>query len=66
MRVIQDHSQPLRLSQRANILYVGRVLHPSLSKITVTSNLMQFQLRDVSISIVKNIFRDRTGIAACY
>ena len=66
MRVIQDHSQPLRLSQRANILYVGRDLHLSLSKITVTSNLMQFQLRDVSISIVKNIFRDRTGIAACY
>ena len=66
MRVIQDHSQPLRLSQRANILYVGRVLHPSLSKITVTSNLMQVQLRDVSISIVKNIFHDRTVIAACY
>ena len=66
MRVIQDHSQPLRLSQRANILYVGRDLHLSLSKITVTSNLMQVQLGDVSISIVKNIFRDRTGIAACY
>ena len=66
MRVIQDHSQPLRLSQRANILYVGRVLHPSLSKITVTSSLMQVQLRDVSISIVKNISRDRTVIAVCY
>ena len=66
MRVIQDHSQPLRLSQRANILYVDRVLHPSLSEITVTSNLMQVQLRDVSISIVKNISRDRTVIAVCY
>ena len=65
MRVIQDHSQPLRLSQRANILYVDRVLHPSLSEITVTSNLMQVQLRDVSISIVKNISRDRTVIAVC-
>ena len=66
MRVIQDHSQPLRLSQRANILYVDRVLHPSLSEITVTSNLVQVQLRDVSISIVKNISRDRTVIAVCY
>ena len=66
MRVIQDHSQPLRLSQRANILYVDRVLHPSLSEITVTSNLMQVQLRDVSVSIVKNISRDRTVIAVCY
>ena len=66
MRVIQDHSQPLRLSQRANILYVDRVLHPSLSEITVTSNLMQVQLRDVSISIVKNISRDRTVITVCY
>ena len=66
MRVIQDHSQPLRLSQRANILYVDRVLHPSLSEITVTSNLVQVQLRDVSISIVKNISRDRTVITVCY
>ena len=39
MQIIQDHSQHVRLSQRTTS--VCRVLHPSLSEIPVTHNLMQ-------------------------
>ena len=50
MEIIQDHTQPLRLSKRD----FGRVLQPFLSEITVKGNLMQGSLCDISISILEN------------
>ena len=55
MKIIQDHSQHLKIVTKNYMLYVGRVLHPPLSRITVMPNLMQGSVRDFSISLVKTI-----------
>ena len=52
-----------KIVTKNNILYVCRVLHPSLSEITTTHNLMQFSVRDFSISNVKNIPQNKTILA---
>ena len=64
MQIIQDHSQHVRLSQRTTS--VCRVLHPSLSEIPVTHNLTQVNVRDFSISNVKNIPQSKTFHVVCF
>ena len=48
------------IATKSYILYVHRVLHPPLSKIPVTRNLMQDSIRDFFISNVKNIPQNKT------
>ena len=55
MQIIQGHSQHLKIVTRSYILYVGRVLHPPQSKTTAMCKLMQGNIRDFSISTLKNI-----------
>ena len=44
---------------KSHILYVGRVLRPPLSGITVTPNLIQSNIRDFSISIMKTFCKTK-------
>ena len=47
------------------IFNIRRVLHPSLTEIPVTHNLMQVSVRDFSISNVKNIPQSKTILVVC-
>ena len=54
MKIIQDHSQHLRLSQRAiSHMFAESYIHLSVKY--VSRNLMQGSIRDFFISNVKNI-----------
>ena len=64
MQIIQDQSQHLRLSQRATSC-IFAVLHPPLSKIPDTRNLMQGSIRDFFIFNVKNMPQNKTIIVVC-
>ena len=66
MQIIQDHSQYLRFSQGAtSYMFAERVLHPPLSQIPVTHNLMQVSVRDFSISKLENIPQNKTILMVC-
>ena len=64
MQIIQDQSQHLRLSQGATSC-IFAVLHPPLSKIPDTRNLMQGSIRDFFIFNVKNMPQNKTIIVVC-